>query len=601
MPGLTADDPFTRVVADDGKGGGSVSETKRRTMLGVVGAAVLALLTGCGGGRPPADATAPHAAVRGGQLVASIHADPRSFNRYVARDQSTDLLAMLTQGTLVRVNRSSFDVEPWLADRWEAAADGRSYVVHLRQGVTWSDGVPLTSADVVFSAAAVFDARTDSVLAGSLLVGGQPIRVEALDAQAVVVRFAAPSGPGIRILDNLPILPKHVLGDTLRDGSFARAWGTATPPALLVGTGPFVLREYRPGQQLVFERNPRYWRHAADGTPLPYLDRLVLEVVPDQDAEVLRLESGALDLAQDALRPEDYVAVRRAEAAGRVKMLPVGVSVDADAFWFCLKSDARHRGDPRFALLQKPEFRRALSYAIDRDEFARTVYLGEGEPVWGPVTPGNTQWFMAGPPPQPHDVDRAVALLRGIGLRDRNGDGIVEDAAGTPVRFSVITQRGVSSYDRGTTVLREQAARVGIALDIVPLEFGALVQKLLASDYDAIYMRPITTDLDPALNMDLWLSSGSGHFWNLEQESPSTPWERQIDGLMLAQASTSDQRRRHELFDQVQRTFADNVPAIYFAAPRMFTAHAARVQNVTPSVLRPTILWSADTIAVEPR
>ena len=96
--------------------------------------------------------------------------------------------------------------------------------------------------------------------------------------------FPAPSGPGLRLLDSLWVLPKHKLEGALKAGTFAKAWGTDTPPSDIVGTGPFVLREYLPNQRLVFDRNPRYWRKAQDGTPLPYLDRIVYEIIPDQDA-----------------------------------------------------------------------------------------------------------------------------------------------------------------------------------------------------------------------------------------------------------------------------------------------------------------------------
>ena len=250
---------------------------------------------------------------RGGQIVASIRAEPRSFNRLVARDQPTELLTQLTQGRLVRVNRATFELEPWLAEKWESTDDGLVHTLHLRPGVTWSDGTPFTSADVLFSLRAVFDPKSESVLASILVAGGQPIRATAPDAQTVVVTFAGVSGPGLRLLDQLPILPKHKLEGALASGKFAAAWASTTPPADIVGTGPFVVREYQPGQRVVLDRNPRYWRRAADDGELPYVDRVVLEIVPEQNAELLRLQSGSTDLTSTELRPEDYVPVRRAE------------------------------------------------------------------------------------------------------------------------------------------------------------------------------------------------------------------------------------------------------------------------------------------------
>jgi peptide/nickel transport system substrate-binding protein len=533
----------------------------------------------------------------GGQIVASIRVAPRSFNRFVAADQASDLFSTLTQGRLVRINRSTFELEPWLAEKWESSGDGRTHTVHLRPGVTWSDGAPFTSADVLFSVRAAFDRKSESVVSSSLKPGGVPINASAPDANTVVFEYAAPSGPGVRLLDMLPILPKHKLEAALDSGSFAKTWDTATAPSDLVGTGPFVLREFQVGQRLVLERNPRFWRKAPDGGSLPYVDRLVLEIVPDQDAELLRLQSGATDLTYSELRSEDYVPVRRGEQDGKLKMVEAGVATDADAFWFCQKPEVK-KADPRFAFVQKREFRQALSHAVDREEFARTVFLGEAVPVWGPVTSGNRPWFTPNLPRYPYNPARARELLKSIGLEDRNHNGVVEDAKGTEARFTVLTQRGLGNYERGLTELRDKASKIGVALDIVPLEFAAMIKQMFACDYDAIYMRVLTTDLDPAGNLDFWLSSGSSHFWNLEQKMPATEWEQRIDTLMLEQAATLDVERRRALFNDVQRILAENLPVLHFASPRLYFAHSRRLVGVAPSVMRPSILWSADTLSV---
>ena len=533
---------------------------------------------------------------RGGQIVASIRAEPRSFNRLVARDQPTELLTFLTQGRLVRVNRATFELESWLAERWESTADGRQHTLHLRQGVAWSDGEPFTSADVLFSLRAALDEKAGSVLAGILRVGGQPLQAAAPDPHTVVITFPAPSGPGLRLLDQLPILPRHKLEGALAAGTFASAWNSTTPASDIVGTGPFVVREYAAGQRVVLERNTRYWRRAPDGTQLPYLDRIVLEIVPEQNAELLRLQSGGVDLTSGELRPEDYVTVRRAEEQGRLRLVELGVGPDADAFWFCLKPEAKAK-DARFTFVQRPEFRRAISHAVDREAFAQAVFLGAAVPVWGPITPGNRRWFWADLLRYAHDDGRARALLQSIGLEDRNGNGVVEDAAGTEARFTVITQRGIGWYERGTAVLRDELAGIGIAIEIAPLEFGAMIQRMLACDYDAMYYRPLATDLDPAGNLDFWLSSGSAHFWNLEQRAAATEWERRIDTLMIEQSATVDPDTRRQQFNAVQQIFAENLPVLYFAAPRLYYGHSTRLRGVVPSVQRPPVLWNADSLS----
>ena len=547
--------------------------------------------------RPAPGGSSSQPARRGGQIIGSARSEPRTVHRLLARDQMVDTIAWLTQGRLVRTNRTTFELEPWLAERWESSPDGLRHTFHLRQGLTWSDGTPFSSADVLFTIAAAQNAAVRSVVAGTLSAGGKPIQAEAPDAHTVVVTFAAPFGPGVRMFDGVPILPRHKLQSALDAGTFADSWSPTTPPAEIVGMGPFVLREYVPGQRLVFDRNERYWRKAEDGQALPYLDRIILEIVGDQNTELLRLTTGAVDLTHSELRQEDFVPARRAEDEGKIRLLELGVGTDQDMFWFCMKPELKAK-DPRFAFVQKREFRQAISHAVDREAFAQSVFLGEAVPTWGPITPGNQPWFSPNVPRYPHDIDKAKGLLKSIGLEDRNANGVVEDAAGTEARFMVITGRGITYYERGTTVLREQAARAGIALDIVPLEQGTLFKRLESCDYEATYMRPLFTDLDPAGNLDFWLSSGGTHLWNMSQKKPATEWEARLDALMEEQARTVDPERRRAIFNEAQNLFAENVPVLYFAAPRLFYGHSARLTGVNPSVLRPALLWSADTLAV---
>ncbi|MGH9350420.1 MAG: ABC transporter substrate-binding protein [Vicinamibacterales bacterium] len=549
--------------------------------------------------RWPAPAV-PVGGTRGGQIVGSMRGEPSSFNRIVDARYGTEVVALLTQGRLVRINRRTFGLEPWLAERWESSPDGLTHTLHLRPGVTWSDGTPFTAADVLFTLEAVFDPKVRSPLASALTVAGQPIRATSPDPLTVVFVFAGPFGPGVRVLDNLWIIPMHKLEPALRAGTLAEAWTTKTPPSEIVGTGPFVIGAYEPGQRVVLDRNPRYWRRADDGGRLPYLERVVIEVIPDDNAQILRLDSGAIDLTANELRADDYAIARRAADEGRLALVELGVGPDADAFWFCLKPEAKQH-DPRFAFVRQAAFRQAVSHAVNREAFANVVYLGAAVPIWGPVTPGNTNWFWPGVPQYPYDPGRARELLRSLGLEDRNGNGTVEDLAGTEARFTVMTQRGVTTYERATAFLRDELANVGIALDIAPLEFNAMIGRMLAADYDAMYYRPVMTDLDPAMTKDFWLSSGSSRFWNLAQPTPSTEWERRVDDVMLEQVSTLDPARRRALFNEAQRLFAENLPVLYFVAPRLYYAHAAHVVGTTPSVLRPPVLWNLDTVAVTSR
>ncbi|MCX6551956.1 MAG: ABC transporter substrate-binding protein, partial [Acidobacteria bacterium] len=148
---------------------------------------------------------------RGGSLVATLRSEPRSFNPVAVRDFASTLVAMLTHAKLLRINRATQQLDPWLAEKYACTADGLTCTLNLRRGVQFSDGQPFTSADVVFSFAAVYDDKTGSPLADAIQVGGKPIAVAAPDANTIVLTFPSAFGPGLRLLDALPILPKHRL------------------------------------------------------------------------------------------------------------------------------------------------------------------------------------------------------------------------------------------------------------------------------------------------------------------------------------------------------------------------------------------------------
>lgn len=532
----------------------------------------------------------------GGELVVSVRTDPQSFLWFTKRDGVTQLVTFLTQARLVRVDRATQNVEPWLAESWTRSADGRQYTVKLRPGVTFSDGHPFTADDVVFSFRAAYD--EGSVIGDALQENGKRLKVAAPDPATVVISFAEPFGPGLRILDNLPIVPRHKLEAALSAGTFARAWGVSTPPQDIAGLGPFVLTEYVPGQRMRFSRNVRYFRKDANGVALPYVDRVLVQVAPDQDTELLRLDAGQVDMSTTEIRPEDYAPLRRAADAGRVQLFDLGAAYDPDSLWFNLKPGGLG-SDPRAAWLQRDELRRAVSLAVNRQLFADTVYLGAATPAFGPITTANKPWYSPDVPHTSYDPARAKLLLASIGLTDRNGDGVLEDARGEPARFTLLTQKGLSSLERGAAVIRDELKKIGLVVDVVSLEGNAVIQRFLSGhNYDAVYFRIATTDTDPAINLDFWLSSGTSHVWNLAQATPATPWERQIDELMTRQMTSSDEHERKRLFDEVQKVFAEYLPIIHFAAARVYVAASARVTHVTPAVLRPQLLWSPDTIAV---
>ena len=545
----------------------------------------------CGRSTPPG---AGPPTTRGGEIVASLRSEPPLYNRYVDRGAHAETLSLLTHARLARVNRATDQLEPWLAESWNPEPDGLTHTIKLRRGIRFSDGTPFTSADVIFSFRALYDPGVNSSLATAINANGRPLEVSAPDESTVIVRFPVPYAPGLRLLDHLPILPRHKLEGPLNDGRFADAWKVGTPFDEIVGLGPFVLSEHVSGQRLVFVRNPHYWRNDAAGVQLPYLDKITVLLIPDQNAEALRVESGDVDLMVNGdIRPEDYAAFTRAADQGRLRLLEVGTGLDPNMLWFNLSPS--RAGQKRW--LHQRAFRQAVSFAADRQAIVNAAFLGEGVPVHGPITPGNKTWYSETIPKYDHNPAKARQLLSGLGLVDRDGDGILEDAAGEQVRFSLVTQRG-HLRERIASMLQQQLRQVGLLADVVGLDTQSMQRRAGSGDYDSIFYGFQTSSTDPALNAEFWLSSGNFHVWNPAQKTPATDWERRIDDLMRRQIEAPDLGERKRLMAEAQRILGEELPAIFFVAPKVILVVSSRVANATPALQTPQLLWAADTLAV---
>jgi peptide/nickel transport system substrate-binding protein len=449
-------------------------------------------------------------------------------------------IALLTGAPLFRVNRSNDEVEPWLAESSTSSTDNLVYTIKLRGQVMRADGSALVAENVV----STFNAHPP-------MIAEKPVTARAIDPHTIELTFPSPFAPGLRVLDAIPV----------------------------PGYGPFVMTEQAPSGRVTFARNPHYWRQAPDGKPLPYLDGFVLEgsaARPDQ-----------LDF-NESVRPSDYRSLRQADEAGKLRLYDLGPGLDADAMWMNLSSAK--------SWLSSDVFRQAISTAIDRRAFCDTVFAGMCDPIAGPVTPGSGAWFM---PDLPfgHDPALARAMLAGLGLQDRNRDGLLDDDQGRSVRFTLLVPRGRDTVERGAVYLRDELKKVGIAVDVTMLDPSVLQSRWQKGDYDAIYDRIPMRDSDPAMNLDFWLSSGSRHMWNPRQSKPATEWEALIDRLMVKQSSTFDRVERVQSFAEAQRAFAEHMPAIYFGAPYMYVATSMRVLNARPVRQRPALLWNAEGLA----
>jgi peptide/nickel transport system substrate-binding protein len=545
----------------------------------------------------------PHlSGTRGGNLVASINSDPRTFNRLLTTHKDSTIITERLSADLVHLNRVTYHIEPSLASSWDLSKDDRSYTLHLRKGLRFSDGTPLTVDDVLFSFQVALDPKIASPFAELLRVDGALPVITKADAHTVQITFPRPVGTGLRALAALSILPKHRLLKPYQEGKLPTAWGPSVSPQEVVGMGPFRLKEYQPGAKIVLERNPYYWKKDKSGQTLPYLDTLTFLIIPDRNTEALRFQAGELDLL-DTVDAENFAGMRR--RTGGFKIQDLGPGLEMEFFWFNLNRGANKAGKPyvdseKRALFEKAEFRRAVSTAIDRQGMARSLLLGLGAPQYGPVSPGNKLWHHPQLPRTDFDTGRAKDMLLRLGLRDGNGDGVLEFGAGRPLEIMLFTTRGNVRREKTAQIIKDNLAKIGIRIEIQTLDIGDLYQRVVQSfDYEAMLFGFIPTDVEPDILTDLWYSHGSNHFWCPKQAKPHTTWEAEIDDLTSRMVRSPDATARKKIFHEIQETWVREMPAIFTVSRHVLSGWKSRVGNLRPSILPGGLLWNAEELTLQ--
>jgi len=537
--------------------------------------------------------------VRGGNLVVAVASDPSNFNRMLTSGLANTAITERLSADLVNVNRSTLQLEPSLAARWDVDKTGRIYTIHLRRGVRFSDGNPFTAEDVVFTFQVLTDPNVQSALSGQIETDGTFPTVAKIDNYTVRVTFQRPVGMGLRMLDSVPVLPKHRLIKAYQEGRLATVWGPTAAPGDIAGLGPFRLKEYQRGTRLVLERNPYYWKKDRSGQTLPYLDSITFLIIPDLNSEALRFQQGELDLV-NSLNPENYAMLRRASKEYILHDLGPGLAMDF--VWFNLNRGKNSMGKPyvdpeKLAIFEKAEFRRAVSHALDREGMTRSILLGLGAPQYGPVSSGNAAWHHSGISRTGYNPKRARELLSKIGLRDANRDGILEYGENRPLELSMFTSRGNSVREKSAQVIQDNLSKIGIRAGIQHLLPNEIASRFLSSfDYEAVLFGFTPTDVAPDLQTDLWYSSGKIHFWAPNQKKPERPWEETIDSLISKLVRSMDPGDRKAAFNQVQQIWAEQMPAIPTIAPNILVGWSKKLGNMRPSILAPHLIWKAEEI-----
>jgi len=536
--------------------------------------------------------------VRGGRLVAALRSEPKTLNPVTALDLPSKEVIALLSADLIHINVYTQQTEPALAKSWKVSADGRTYTLELRRGVSFSDGHPFDADDVVFSFKVYLDEKTHSPQRDLLEVGGKPIQVRKLGPYRVAFELSQPYAAAERLFDNVSILPRQLLEQAYEKGELTRAWSLTTPPNAIAGLGPFRVKQHIAGQQLVLERNPFYWKADAKKNRLPYLDELVFLPVPMEDAEVIRFQAGDLDVI-DNINAENYAVLEKEEAAKHYRLHDLGPGMEYDFLFFNL-NDLSAKQLPEISRKQqwfrRDEFRQAVSAAIDREAIARLVYHGRAASLSSQVTPGNKLWLNAALSRPIRSLERAQGLLRAAGFSQR-ADGMLLDPHGNPVEFSILTNPSNLQRTKMATIIQEDLNRLGMQVHVVPLEFQSLMARVFDSfDYEASVLGLQSGDADPNPEINVWTSGGGTHVWAPAEMRPLTPWQTELDRLMQLQTMILDYKKRKQAYDRVQEIVAHYEPVICLVSPNVLVGAKDSLAGIKPALLRHHLLWNAEQL-----
>jgi peptide/nickel transport system substrate-binding protein len=569
---------------------------KRAFQFGTV-VALAALLNACSGKsqghalpEPPRIAECQPGAP-GGRLVLAVPGYPRTLNPVLDFDGASDAVIRLLFSSLVGINMETQEAEPALAESWSVAPDQKTWTFKLRKNLRWSDGLPLTADDVVFTWNDImYNPKFNQTTYELFRLTGKNFEVTKIDDLTVRVVTPEVFAPFLEYFGSVVILPRHILGRAVAADQFTNSYALGGNPAQIVGSGPFRLKDYEPRKTVLLERNPDYWEVDKQGQRLPYFDEIQLVITASPDAFQSLFLDGKSD-AHENIRPEDWPLFQGAAATNKqMRVIDLGMGVQRDFLWFNQNTGKDAAGKPLVDLaklkwFRDKRFRQAISCAINRDQIILQVYDGRAKAVYGFLSSDNKKWNNPSVPEYTYDLDKARALLAEIGMTNHAADGTLEDAEGNPVTFSLLYASENSARGKIAALVAADLKQFGIEVTNEPVHFQTLITRInLTMDYECASMGLGGGGLDPASQMNVLKSDAPLHQWFPSQQHPSTDWEKRLDELMDAQLHTLDFAQRKKDFDEAQAIWADELPMICLTAPYSAAAIRSNIGNVRPAI-----------------
>lgn len=535
--------------------------TRRRFLAASASAAALTVLPLGGTQSGRAWAQEP---VRGGRLVVAGDSEPTNLNPAIVASNGVFFVASKVIEPLAEQSYGGTDgLEPRLATSWEGSEDGLSVTFRLREGVSWHDGKPFTAADVAFSALEVWKKLQNL----GRVVFKNLETVETPDDHTAIFKFSAPT-PFQLIRNALPVVTSVLPAHLYRDTDIARNPANQK----LVGTGPFVFAEHRPGEYFLLRRNGNYWKK---GEPL--LDEIVYQFLPDRAAAGNALEAEEIHLAA-------FSAVPLADL-DRISQVP-GLKVHANGYeglTYQLIVEINHRRKE----LADLKVRQAIAHAIDRDFVVKTIFLGYAKPAFGPIPATDATFFEPGLPRAAFDPVRAEALLDEAGYK--RGEG------GTRFALRLLPAPFFNETKQFGDYLRQALAKIGIDAQIVGNDTPAHLKAVYTDhDFDIAVATPVYRS-DPAISTTILFQSGlpAGVPFSNQYGFADQP----IDALIGQAAAEIDGARRAGLYRQLQKEVAQKLPLINVADFSFITVARDTVRNVSDNPRWAVSNWSNVWIA----